>query len=137
LIIKSSRLRIGLFKIFKIIILVHGTHVGLCEFKYSKNLPLFKESGEDMRVSEEAGVEPPEVSPVSAKRKKAGRRSSGIWRYFSDIPTGMRESNPRRSVLCQLNGRRQADAVQEFGATSVTSPQVCGSRTPGSQSCVS
>ncbi len=42
-----------------------------------------------MRVPEEAGVEPPEVSPVSAKRKKAGRRSSGIWRYFSDMPTGM------------------------------------------------
>jgi hypothetical protein len=40
-------------------------------------------------VPEDTGVEPPEVSPVSAKRKKAGRRSSGIWRYFSDIPTGM------------------------------------------------
>ncbi len=40
-------------------------------------------------MAEDAGVEPAAVSPVSAKRKKAGRRSSGIWRYFSDIPTGM------------------------------------------------
>jgi hypothetical protein len=49
----------------------------------------FKESGEDGRVPEDGGVEPPAVSPVSAKRKKAGGRSSGIWRYFSDMPTGM------------------------------------------------
>ncbi len=54
-----------------------------------KNLLLFKESGEDVRLSEDAGVEPPEVSPVSAKRRKAGRRSSGIWRYFNDIPAGI------------------------------------------------
>ncbi len=46
-----------------------------------------------MRVPEDGGVEPPEVSPVSAKRKKAGRRSSGIWRYFSDIPSGMLAKN--------------------------------------------
>jgi hypothetical protein len=50
---------------------------------------VFKESGEEVTVPDDAGVEPPEVSPVSAKRKKAGRRSSGVWRYFSDIPTGM------------------------------------------------
>jgi hypothetical protein len=40
-------------------------------------------------VPEDTGVEPPAVSPVSTKRKKAGRRSSGIRRYFSDMPTGM------------------------------------------------
>ncbi len=54
-----------------------------------KNLPLFKESGEDVTVPKDAGVEPPAVSPVSAKRKKPGRRSSGIWRYFSDMSTGI------------------------------------------------
>jgi hypothetical protein len=54
-----------------------------------KIIPVFKESGEEVTVPEDAGVEPPAVSPVSAKRKKAGRRSSGIWRYFSDMPTGM------------------------------------------------
>ncbi len=42
-----------------------------------------------MRVAEDAGVEPPAVNPASAKRKKAGRRSSGIWRHFSHMPTGM------------------------------------------------
>ncbi len=64
-------------------------NVGPCRFKHSKkNLLLFKESEEDVRVAEDAGVEPPAVSPVSAKRKKAGRRSSGIWRYFSDMPSG-------------------------------------------------
>jgi hypothetical protein len=70
-------------------ILVYGTMLVNANLSTVKNSPLLKESGEDLRVTEDAGVEPPEVIHVSAKRKKAGRRSSGIWRYFSDIPTGM------------------------------------------------
>jgi hypothetical protein len=74
---------------FLIRILDHGTMLVYADLSTVKNLPLFKESGEDVRVAEDARVEPPEVSPVSARRKKAGRRSSGIWRYFSDMPTGI------------------------------------------------
>jgi hypothetical protein len=64
-----------------------------------KIIRFFKDSGEDVRVPGDAGVEPPAVSPVTAKRKKAGRRSSGIWRYFSDIPTGM---PAKYNLACRL-----------------------------------
>ncbi len=70
-------------------IVVYGTMLVYADFNTIKNSLVFKESGEDETVPEDTGVEPPEVSPVSAKRKKAGRRSSGIWRYFSDMPTGI------------------------------------------------